>query len=51
VGGDFYCSGNDNLIYDEPHFYGYLPNTVCGVLRADDNKCDYDLAKHYYKSR
>ena len=47
VGGDFYCDNNDNLVFDEIHFYGCLPDVIGGELVAGDD-CDYELAKEYY---
>ena len=46
VGGDFKCSAN-NLVFDETHFYGCLPDVIGGDLDAGLN-CNYKLAKDYY---
>ena len=49
VGGDFYCYDN-NLVFDEIHFYGCLPDVIGGKLVAGPD-CDYELAKEYYNPR
>ena len=50
VGGDFCCDNNDNLIFDETHFYGCLPDVIGGKLKAGYD-CDYELTKEYYDKK
>ena len=49
VDGYFDCHAN-NLVFDETHFYGCLPDVIGGKLDAGPD-CDYELAKDYYNKR
>ena len=49
VGEDFNCYEND-IVFDETHFYGCLPDVIGGKLNAGSD-CDYELAKDYYNPR